>query len=216
MGRSLSAEDVSSSVQDSKNGKAAGLDGIIYELWKVLDARFRAAPADARGTLVFDVTDAMRKVFTDVEDYGLPEGSRFAEGWLCPLYKKGERSEIANYRPITLLNTDYKLYTKILAMRLAMVASRVIHPSQAGFVQGRSIADHTKVTSLLLDLAEADDQDGAIVALDQEKAYDRVRHDYLLKILAAFGLPPRFVRAVANLYSSAHTSVMVNGMLSSR
>ncbi|EPS95420.1 hypothetical protein FOMPIDRAFT_1054147 [Fomitopsis schrenkii] len=40
---------------------------------------------------------------------------------MCPLYKKKDRREIANYRPITLLNSDYKIYTKVLAMRLAEV-----------------------------------------------------------------------------------------------
>src|SRR5258705_13000501 len=70
--------------------------------------------------------------------------SAFAEGWMCPLYKKKDRREISNYRPITLLNTDYKIYTKTLAIKLAKVAPNIIHPNQAGFMPGRSIFDQVR------------------------------------------------------------------------
>ncbi|EJD38923.1 hypothetical protein AURDEDRAFT_71758, partial [Auricularia subglabra TFB-10046 SS5] len=208
----MQGQEVKSAVTGSKNGKAAGTDGIIYEFWKALLIASES-PEATRGE-VFDVADAMTTVFRDIEDNGLSEGSDFTDGWLCPLYKKGDRTDIANYRPITLLNTDYKLFTKILATRLAEIAPRIVHESQAGFVRGRSIADHTKITSLLLDLAEAEEDNGAIIALDQEKAYDRIRHDYLERVLERYGCPERFIKTIRALYSNAHTVVMVNGMMS--
>jgi hypothetical protein len=52
------------------------------------------------------------KVYEDIEKYGIAEDSHFNIGRLCPTFKKGDRSLISNYRPITLLNCDYKLMTK--------------------------------------------------------------------------------------------------------
>jgi len=103
---------------------------------------------------------------------------------MCPVYKnKGEKTEIANYRPLTMLNADYKIFLKSLANKLAHVAPNVIHENQAGFVPGRSIAEQVRLTEMILHYVKEQDEDGAIVALDQEKAYDKIAHDYLWKTL---------------------------------
>ena len=109
---------------------------------------------------------------------------------MCPLFKKKDPTEISNYRPITLLNTDYKLLTKVLAIQLMNHVKRLIHPDQAGFIPDRSIFDHIRLAKAILNYVEATEEDGAILALDQEKAYDKIRHDYLWKTMEAFNLPP--------------------------
>jgi hypothetical protein len=78
---------------------------------------------------------------------------------------------------VSLLNTDYKIFTKALTIKLARVAPDVIHPAQAGFVPGRHIYDQIWLTKRIIELAEATEQNGVIVALDQEKAYDKIEHD---------------------------------------
>ena len=60
---------------------------------------------------------------------------------MCPVYKKKEADNIANYQPITILNTDYKILTNAIATCLTETAPSIIHPDQAGFVRGRSIFD---------------------------------------------------------------------------
>jgi ribonuclease HI len=133
---------------------------------------------------------------------------------MCPIYKKKERTEIANYRPITLLNTDYKLLTKALAIQLAKAAPKLIHPDQSGFIPNRSIFDPIRLAKMMIEYADISEEDGALIALDQEKAYDRISHDYLIETLQTFNLPTMFINAVKALYSNAHTRVAINGMLS--
>ena len=72
--------------------------------------------------------------------------------------KKNDKREISNYRPITLLNTDYKIYTKALATKLAEVAHKVIHPNQAGFMPGRSIFEQVKLARMMVHYAEATEE----------------------------------------------------------
>jgi hypothetical protein len=117
------------------------------------------------------------------------QGTNFAEGWMCPLYKKKDRRDIANYRPITLLNSDYKMFTKALALKLACTAPIVIHENQAGFIPGRSITDQIRLTQMIMNYAEVEEQEGAIIALDQEKAYDKISHNYLWNVLDKFNFP---------------------------
>jgi hypothetical protein len=59
------------------------------------------------------------------------------------------------------------------------------------------------------------DEDGVIIALDQEKACDKIKHEYLWEILNAFNLPAFFIQTVKALYQNAQTKVTINGVLSS-
>lgn len=133
---------------------------------------------------------------------------------MCPIYKKKDRTEISNYRLITLLNTDYKILTKVLALQLMDEISHLLHQDQSGFVPRRSIFNNIRLASTIISYAELTETNGAIMALDQEKVYDKIRHDYLWKTLEKFNAPPTFIRTVKELYRCAHTKVAINGFLS--
>lgn len=218
----LSQNEVREALKESATGKAAGLDGITYELWKTLASVKTTrkivirTPGKAPRASSFDYIKVITSVFNDIEKYGVLPGSSFADGWICPLYKKKDKRDIANYRPITLLNTDYKLFTKALTMKLCKVAPSIIHPDQAGFVPGRNITDQTRLAHDMLAYAECEELNGMIVALDQEKAYDKISHDYLWKTLERFNLPMNFINAVRSLYENAYSVACINGVMSER
>ncbi|KAM5543384.1 hypothetical protein V8D89_002969, partial [Ganoderma adspersum] len=118
LGTTIGREDCESALRFSKNGTSPGIDGIQFEVWKTLDTRFiEDSRYNNRQTL--NVLAILQAAFEDIQTYGVCENVPFAEGWISPIYKeKGERTKVANYRPITVLNTDYKLLTKVLAVRL--------------------------------------------------------------------------------------------------
>ncbi|THH18572.1 hypothetical protein EUX98_g8936 [Antrodiella citrinella] len=208
----LTENDVENALKKSQSGSAAGIDGATYDLWKTLNERFKE---DERAEQpAFNVVKLLTAVFNDIERYGVDKDTGFADGWMCPIYKKNDRDEISNYRPITLLNTDYKLLTKALSVKLAMAAPTMIHENQAGFIPGRNIKDQTKLTRMMMEYAEATEHNEMIVALDQEKAYDKIAHDYLWRTLEAFEIPNNFTQTVRSLYEHATTKVMINGHLS--
>ena len=110
---------------------------------------------------------------------------------MYPLYKKKDKTKIENYRPLTMLETDYKILTKVLSQKLGVMAPNLIHENQAGFIPGRSLYDHIKLAQLMPEYAESDFKDGLIVSLDQEKAYDKIDHDYLWQMMAKYNCPPK-------------------------
>ena len=205
-------ENFEMALKFSRTDSAAGLDGATYNLWKTLHARFLEDERNKRPS--FDVLKLMVAAFQDIEEHGVDTTIPFSQGWMCPIYKKGDQDNIANYCPITLLNTDYKLFTKGLNIKLVEVAPHLLHKSQAGFVPGRSIVEQTKLIRAIMNYAEVVEKDGYIVALDQEKAYDKIAHDYLWETLQTFGFPAFFTNTIKSLYHNAETSVMINGLLS--
>ncbi len=214
LGEEITYDEVEQSLRLSKSGAAPGLDGTPFELWKTLHARFIEDKRFPDRTS-FDVVRLLKEAFEDIRTFGVCSRTGFAHGWIAPIYKeKGERTRVVNYRPITILNTDYKLLSKALAIRLAAVAPDIINRAQAGFVPGRKIRDHTQLARVMMAWAETNEQDGAIVALDQEKAYDKIAHDYLWRVLERFRVPESFIQLIKSLYNHAVTSIMVNGVLS--
>ena len=110
---------VRKALKDSPSGKSPGVDGLPVEAYrKVKDV----------------VLPLLSAVFTAVGRTGqLPPG--FLLGAVSLIYKAGSRVVAANYRPITLLNTDYRLLGKVLARRLGTALQHHIGREQAAFLR---------------------------------------------------------------------------------
>jgi hypothetical protein len=81
---------------------------------------------------------------------------------------------IKQYRPICLLNVDYKLFTKVLTMRLTPFADKLISATQTAFIPGRYILDGVIILHEVLHELRVKNKRGIILKLDFEKAYDKV------------------------------------------
>ena len=154
-------------------------------------------------------------VVGSIEERGVTT-PQLLEGWICPIYKKKDKREIVNYRLVTILNMEYKIITTAIMNRLSLVAPRMINRCQAAFLKGCSIFDQIDLVNRMIELCKIISQDGAIIALDQEKAYDRIRHDYLWKTLEKIGIPTPLITTIKSLYMNAKSTTIVNGMLSKK
>ncbi len=218
IGTDFDEVEVRQALYEGDNGKCPGISGLQYEFWKYWEkkpkslSQTEAKTPHGKQMKELKVVQMMTRVFNDIKKEGVKEAC-FTEGVMCLIYKKKDKRKIENYRPITLLNTDYKIMTKAIAKRLADVTDTLIHGDQAGFCPGRSITDSARLTRTMIDYCENRGINGCIVALDQEKAYDKIAHDYLWRILEHMNFPETFINMIKELYKSAKTRVMVNGVL---
>lgn len=135
------------------------------------------------------------------------------EGVITILYKKGSKLDLENYRPISLLNVDYKILTKILANRMKRVIGEVVQPTQCYSIPGRDIADTIGTIRDVIEHMKRDSIGGVVVGIDWNKAFDRVEHEFLFRVLEKFGFGEKMVGWVRRLYGSARSCVKVNGVL---
>lgn len=136
-------------------------------------------------------------------------------GIISLVFKKGDRLDARNWRPISLLNVDYKLASRVLAGRLLRVIHLVVHRDQTCGVPGRYIGENVAFLRDVVDYASYSDVPVALLSLDQEKAFDRVDWQFMRATLSAMGFGPSFISWVNLCYTDVLSAVNVNGYLSS-
>lgn len=119
-----------------------------------------------------------------------------------------------NFRPISLLNHDIKLYAKIIANRLIDLLPTLIHPDQSGFTKGRQTSDATQRMVNIIHHAEKHEMPSLLLSLDAEKAFNRVHWHYLDMGLQKFGFQGHILSAIMALYSHPSAQVYCSSMLS--
>ncbi|KAJ1169259.1 hypothetical protein NDU88_001165 [Pleurodeles waltl] len=132
------------------------------------------------------------------------------EGMIALLYKhKGERCNLKNWCPISLLNVDYKILAKKMVNRLKGAMGEIVHPDQTCEVPGRRVTDSLALIRDTIQYITDRNIRAALVCLDQEKAFDRVSHEFMGRVLQGFGLGDRFCNYVRIMYTDIFSSVML-------
>ena len=190
--------EIENAIKLLKIDKSPGEDGIIAEFYK-----------EFWYLIKIELTEIILESFADQT---LSDSQYF--GMISLLYKNGEREDIKNWRPITLLNADYKICSKILAERLKPVLPKIIGTDQNGFVQGRHIFNSNRLIEDIFDYTDAENEEGAIIFLDQMKAFDRIEWEWLDECLKDFNFGDNFREWVMMLFKHAKTSILTNGFQS--
>ena len=124
------------------------------------------------------------------------------------IQKEGkDPSNIHNYRPISLLNVDYNILTKVLSARIKKVLNEIIKIDQVGYLKGRNIGEGIRLIDDMIFHTTYTNITGYLLTIDFEKAFDSISHQVLQKVLTYFGFGPSFRRWVRTLYSNAQSCV---------
>ena len=193
----LTEEELRKALFSLENDKSPGIDGLTANFYKYFWPLFGPS-----------VTHVYKHAFREGR---LAVSQR--RGITTLLFKKGDRTLLKNWRPITLLTTDYKILSKALANRLHRVLPFIVHSDQTASVKGRTIYDSTRLLHDVISYADEKKIPLAMISVDQLKAFDRVDHSFLFKTLERFGFGPVFRRWIQVIYNSVSSSVKTNGWL---
>ncbi|KAG1656435.1 hypothetical protein FOA52_006977 [Chlamydomonas sp. UWO 241] len=196
--------EVRAAATHSKPGTAPGPDGIPVDVWRKL------------GEPAFELLAA---VFTAVgATGGTPPG--FLDDVVASIYKAKNAADAANYRPLTMLGSDYRILAKVLATRWTPLLSAVVGPEQTAFLAGRRISDNICLTQMLPGLLAANAADGvgptgaALALLDFRKAYDTIDRGFLIAVMEAVGVGDGVLAWTRTILTHTYASAEVNGFIS--
>ncbi|GJS20249.1 RNA-directed DNA polymerase, eukaryota [Tanacetum coccineum] len=193
--RGVSRDEIRLAVWDCGENKSPGPDGFTFEFfrkyWNCIGPDFCVAVEH------FFVNGSFSK------------GCNSSFVALIP--KVTDAKFVNDYRPISLIGSVYKVVTKIMATRLAMVIESIVSDTQSAFVAKRQILDGPFILNEVLHWCKRKNKKAMFFKVDFAKAYDSVRWDFLIDVLEAFGFGTTWCNWVRGTFCFAKGSILVNG-----
>lgn len=194
----ITYEEVENVVKSLRKECSPGLDGIINEFYKQFWT---------------EIGGDLLEVINEIEHSKELVPSQNM-GVITLLYKAGDRDDLKNWRPITVLNSDYKIIEKVLSNRLKLVLERIIHSDQKAYMRNRQIGENVRLNEDIIYYCENYNKPGCVMYIDQSKAFDRVNLEWVDMVLGHYGFGTQFRKWIQTLYRNARSTIFTNGFLS--
>ena len=178
-----------------KNDKSPGNEGITKEFYEFFCD-------DIKNSL----SDSIKHSFTS------DELSTYQKEAAMKLIKKKYRDKrlIKNWLPISLLNIDTKLISKVIATRLKKILNNLISENQIAYLNNRFISEGGRLISDIVEITDLLHIKGILLTVDIEKAFDSVNHLFLVSALEKYGFKNDFIRWIKLLLKNQE-SCIING-----
>ena len=128
--------------------------------------------------------------------------------------KDKDRLFLENWRPISLLNTDYKILSKVLTNRLHDVMPLLVNIAQSGYIKGRLMGDSVRTLIDIIEHCQINNQNGIMMMVDFSKAFDSLEWSFLFKTLQKMNFGESFIKWVHVLYTNVESCILNNGLTS--
>ena len=195
----ITAEECLSAMKTMKSNKSPGNDGLTMEFYKKF-----------WGIIGKYLVEAINLSY---EKGMLTPSQRQA---VIVLIDKGkDRTKLKNWRPISLLNVDYKIASRVIADRLKQVLPKLISEDQVGYIKGRKVTDNIRNIADLLYHTKLENIPGILINIDFEKAYDSVNWKFMELVLKnKFNFGDSFIRWIKLFYTDILSCISNNGFTS--
>ena len=198
MENEITEEELLKIIKMLPNNKSPGEDGLPSEFYKVF---------------WIDIKVILLKSYqASYENDKLSLTQR--RGILSLIPKKSDPLKLKNWRPISLLNQDYKILAKLIAERIKLALPYLIDIDQTGFIKGRFIGQNIINIIDLMNYTEENDIAALLMSIDYEKAFDKLEWGFIQKSLTYFNFPPVIKKWIAILYTDITSCVTNNGWAS--
>ncbi|KXJ74370.1 hypothetical protein RP20_CCG013788 [Aedes albopictus] len=194
----ITIDELKNAIRTSQKRKSPGSDGLPVEFYqRTFDVIYRE--------LYHIINEAMTNE--------LP--SEFADGTVVLIKKRGGDGTARGFRPISLLNVDYKILSRVMKTRLEHIlrTHRILSDAQKCANTDRSIFQATLSLKDRVAQLNARKQKGKMISFDMDHAFDRVSHEFLHRTLLSLGVNRDFVGWLSRVADVASSRLLINGRL---
>ena len=194
--RNITEPELYSALIEMKDGKSPGNDGLSCEFYK---------------EFWDDIKILYMESIFHAKTFGQLSASQ-RQAIIHLIEKKDkDKTKIANWRPISLLNVDTKIISKTLAKRLKEVLSKIICSNQTAYVRDRFIGEGCRLISDLLEMTEELNMGGIMITIDFQKAFDSLNHNFIIESCHKFGIPENMISWIKVLLKNQESCVINGG-----
>ena len=181
------------------DSKTPGTDGLPAEFYKIFWS---------------DISDALIAALNF--SYDINKLSITQRRGLIKLIPKKETDlkNLKNWRPLSLLNCDYKIAAKSIANRIQATLPKLINNDQTGFIKGRFIGENIRLIDSIINYTANTNIPGLILLLDFEKAFDTLEWPFIEKTLQHYGFGLSIQKWIRTLYCDIESCIINNGWMS--
>ena len=180
----ITMTELEKAVQELQNNKVPGPDGLPGEFYKIFWN---------------DISDLLLNSFHDAFNNGSLANSQ-KQGVLCLISKKGkDLTKLESWRPLSVLNTDYKILAKVLAKRLKLGLREIINPDQIGYMESCFYGENIRLIADMIDFCMLSKNPCIILLADFEKVFDKINWNFLHARLKRFGFGENFQKWISTL-----------------
>ena len=195
----IKEDEAIKALKDMKNNKSPGSDGITTEFYKIFWKDIKAFYINSINY------SHQHGNLTELQRQGIVN--------LIPKKDK-DLADLNNWRPLVLLNNDYKLATKTIANRIKPILATIKSRSQTGFLKDRYIGENIRQIYDIIDHLNDLNKPGMILFADFEKAFDSLDHTFMLNVIDYFGFGKSLKQWINVFYSNITGIISNNGFLS--
>jgi hypothetical protein len=188
----LSIQELDSALEKLNENSAGGLDGIPTKFLKTF-CGFLRIPLHKYTLHAFETGNLSQS---------------FNSAGIKLIPKKGDITSLKNWRPISLLNSVFKLISKALDSRLQKLNEIILSRAQKGFTRNRHL--HECIINIVESIAYSQQEQipAFVLALDMAKAFDTVRHDFMNHVYRFFGIGDNLIKML-NTVSTGRTACII-------
>ena len=190
----ITTEEISTAIQAVRNGTAPGNDGLTPEFYKCFSSQLTPILQQVYNNIF------LQRQLTDTQKQSLVK--------LLP--KKPRPTVISHWRPISLLNIDYKILSKIITSRTAPLLSPYISQTQQCALPTRKMEYIHHNILAAKQWAEDTNTKISILQLDYTKAFDNLSHSFIAAILNHIRLPAHLIQWIEILLRDVSSRIQVN------
>jgi len=191
----LSIEELQKALSRCSANSAPGMDGLPFEFWK---------------NISHIISEPLAQVCDHIQAGLATPPTNWPTLIGSLLHKKGDKQLLTNYRLLSIMDSDLRWRSTALLDRMMPLFETFISEEQTAFMKYRQISDNIMAMMLALEEMRQPGNQAVILALDQEKAYDRVRREWLFCVLEYIGLPQEMLNSIKYSYQEPVVRISIN------